>query len=64
MVSEKYKEIGNGILILPDYSKTMTKLESEQKLRQAANGFVYDFYKNPIQIADNKKTKRIEFYVS
>lgn len=61
MVSEKYKEIGNGILILPDYSKTMTKLESEQKLRQAANGFVYDFYKNPIQIADNKKLKELNF---
>ena len=60
MVTEKYKEISKGILVTPTYSKTMTKLESEQKLRQAANGFFYDFNKTPIQIAPNKKLKELD----
>ena len=60
MVTDKYKEIRDGIFKMPNYEKTMIPLETIQKLHQAANGFVYDAYKNVYNIQPNKKIKEIK----
>jgi len=55
MVSEKYRELKDGILRTDKYEKTMIPLETLNKLHQASNGFFYDDYKQVIEICENKK---------
>lgn len=57
MVSEKYRELKDGILKTDKYEKTMIPLETLNKLHQASNGFFYDDYKNVHQVCENKKIK-------
>lgn len=57
MNTPKYKEIKEGIMKTPDYEKTMTKLETVNKLRQAANGFYYDAFGDTHIFKDNAKFK-------
>ena len=59
MVSEKYRELKDGILRTPEYEKTMIPLETLNKLHQASNGFFYDDYKNVHEICENKKLKEL-----
>lgn len=59
MVTDKYNEIKNGIFITDTYEKTMIPLEKINKLHQAANGFVYDDFKNVIKIGENYKLKEL-----
>lgn len=59
MVSEKYRELKDGILRTDDYEKTMIPLETLNKLHQASNGFFYDDYKNVHTICENKKLKEL-----
>lgn len=59
MVSEKYRELKDGILRTDEYEKTMIPLETLNKLHQAANGFFYDDYKNVHRICENKKLKEL-----
>lgn len=59
MVSEKYRELKDGILRTDTYEKTMIPLETLNKLHQAANGFFYDDYKNSHFVCENKKLKEL-----
>lgn len=59
MVSEKYRELKDGILKTDEYEKTMIPLETLNKLHQASNGFFYDDYKNVHQICENNKIKTL-----
>lgn len=63
MISSKYKELKKGLFITEDYEKNMIQLEAINKLHQAANGFVYDFYRNAIEICENKKIKVLNEYL-
>lgn len=60
MINEKYRELKDGILKTTEYEKTMIPLETLNKLHQAANGFFYDDYKNPIVVCENKKLKELD----
>ena len=57
MVGNKYNEVKDGILKTDKYEKTMTKLETENKLRQVANGFYYDAFKDTHVFKKNNKLK-------
>jgi len=59
MVSEKYRELKDGILRTDTYEKTMIPLEALNKLHQASNGFFYDDYKNVHEVCENKKLKEL-----
>lgn len=59
MISEKYRELKDGILRTNEYEKTMIPLETLNKLHQASNGFFYDDYKNVHKICENKKLKEL-----
>lgn len=59
MNTPKYKEIASGILKLDSYSKTMIALEALNKAHQAANGFVYNDFGDPITISKNKKLEEL-----
>lgn len=60
MLSEKYRELKDGILRTDEYEKTMIPLETLNKLHQASNGFFYDDYKKVHRICDNKKLKELD----
>ena len=57
MVSEKYRELKDGILKTDEYEKTMIPLETLNKLHQASNGFFYDDYKKAHIVCENNKIK-------
>ena len=59
MVSEKYRELKDGILRTDEYEKTMIPLETLNKLHQASNGFFYDDNKNVHKVCENKKLKEL-----
>lgn len=59
MLSEKYRELKDGILRTSEYEKTMIPLETLNKLHQASNGFFYDDYKNVHKICENNKLKTL-----
>ena len=59
MVSEKYRELKDGILKTDTYEKTMIPLETLNKLHQASNGFFYDDYKNVHKVCENQKLKTL-----
>ena len=59
MVSEKYRELKNGILKTDEYEKTMIPLETLNKLHQASNGFFYDDYKTAHKVCENNKLKTL-----
>lgn len=59
MISEKYRELKDGILRTNEYEKTMIPLETLNKLHQASNGFFYDDYKNVHKTCENKKLKEL-----
>lgn len=52
--TKEYKDALNGVIQIPDYETTMTKLVAIQKLHQIANGFEYYVDDN-----DNKLVHRI-----
>lgn len=64
MMSEKYRELKDGILKTAEYEKTMIPLETINKLHQASNGFFYDDYKTPHVICENKKLKELNEILS
>lgn len=64
MISEKYRELKDGILKTAEYEKTMIPLETINKLHQASNGFFYDDYKTPHVICENKKLKELNEILS
>lgn len=64
MVSEKYRELKDGILRTDKYEKTMIPLETLNKLHQASNGFFYDDYKDVHKICENKKLKELDEILS
>ena len=64
MISEKYRELKDGILRTDEYEKTMIPLETLNKLHQASNGFFYDDYKNVHKICENKKLKELNEILS
>lgn len=55
MVTDKYKELKQGILRTSEYEKTMIPLEALNKQHQAANGFFYDDYGNTHYHTKNNK---------
>lgn len=57
MISEKYRELKDGILKTDEYEKTMIPLETLNKLHQASNGFFYDDYKKAHIVCENNKIK-------
>ena len=59
MISEKYRELKDGILRTDEYEKTMIPLETLNKLHQASNGFFYDDNKNVHKVCENKKLKEL-----
>lgn len=59
MISEKYRELKDGILKTDEYEKTMIPLETLNKLHQASNGFFYDDYKTAHKICENNKLKTL-----
>jgi len=59
MISEKYRELKDGILRTDEYEKTMIPLETLNKIHQASNGFFYDDFKQPHNICENKKLKEL-----
>ena len=59
MVSEKYRELKDGILKTDEYEKTMIPLETLNKLHQASNGFFYDDYKTAHKVCENNKLKTL-----
>lgn len=59
MISEKYRELKDGILKTDEYEKTMIPLETLNKLHQASNGFFYDDYKKPHKVCENNKLKTL-----
>lgn len=59
MISEKYRELKDGILRTDEYEKTMIPLETLNKIHQASNGFFYDDFKQAHNICENKKLKEL-----
>lgn len=60
MRTKQYDEIEDGIFKTPTFEKTMIKLETYQKLHQAANGYVY--YGKDKQVMELKGNKKaLEF---
>jgi len=63
MVSKEYKEVMQGILRLPYYTKTILPLESINKARQASNGFLYGEFDDVIRFRNNKKFDELTNYL-
>ena len=53
--TKEYLQAEEGIIRIPEYETTMTKLAAIQKLHQAVNGYLYTFDEN-----GNRKTYHIE----
>lgn len=55
IATKEYLQAEEGIIRIPEYETTMTKLAAIQKLHQAVNGYLYTFDEN-----GNRKTYHIE----
>ena len=59
--TEEYKKAEDGVVCIPEYETTMTKLAAIQKCHQAANGFLYildeDGNKKVHRFSDNLKVQ-------